>query len=262
LLLTKDVSYKHSASFQLNGVNLNIKKGEIVSLVGPNGSGKSTLLRLISRLIKPEEGEVILDGRMIDAMRSKDIAKKLAMLPQMQEQQSDLTVYELIEFGRHPHQRSHGRLTKEDEEIIQWAIAVTNLNKYKNRMLHSLSGGERQRAWIALAIAQRPKVLLLDEPTTFLDIAHQLDVMELVQQLNEQFGMTVLMVLHDINQAARYSDRLVVMKNGNIHYDGIPQCVLCREMFQSVFQIDAAIHRENGTAFFTPLKLEKKEVSI
>jgi len=255
LLRTKDVSFEHSVSFQLNGVNLNINQGEIVSLVGPNGSGKSTLLRLISRLIKPKEGEIILDGSVIDSMKSKDVAKKLAMLPQMQEQQSDLTVQELIEFGRYPHRKSHSRLAKEDEEIIQWAIEVTNLTNYKNRMLHSLSGGERQRAWIALAIAQRPKILLLDEPTTFLDIAHQLDVMELVQQLNKQFGMTVLMVLHDINQAARYSNRLVVMKNGNIHYDGIPQCVLCREMFQSIFQIDATIHKQNGNTFFTPLKL-------
>ncbi|AIF43072.1 ABC transporter ATP-binding protein [Virgibacillus sp. SK37] len=257
MLLTKDVSYEHSTSFQLKDVNLSIKQGEIVSLVGPNGSGKSTLLRLISRLIKPGTGEVILDGRMIDNMKSKEIAKKLAMLPQMQEHQSDLTVRELIEFGRYPHQKSYSKLSKEDEEIIQWAIDVTNLNDYKYRMLHSLSGGERQRAWIALAIAQRPKILLLDEPTTFLDIAHQLDVMELVQQLNQQFGMTVLMVLHDINQAARYSDRMVVMKNGTVHYDGIPQCVLCREMFQSVFQIDAAIHKENGNTFFTPLTLEK-----
>ncbi|HLR66620.1 ABC transporter ATP-binding protein [Virgibacillus alimentarius] len=255
MLRTKDVSFEHSVSFQLNGVNLNINQGEIVSLVGPNGSGKSTLLRLISRLIKPKEGEIILDGSVIDSMKSKDVAKKLAMLPQMQEQQSDLTVQELIEFGRYPHRKSHSRLAKEDEEIIQWAIEVTNLTNYKNRMLHSLSGGERQRAWIALAIAQRPKILLLDEPTTFLDIAHQLDVMELVQQLNKQFGMTVLMVLHDINQAARYSNRLVVMKNGNIHYDGIPQCVLCREMFQSIFQIDATIHKQNGNTFFTPLKL-------
>lgn len=261
MLLTKNITYEHSNSFQLNDINLDIQKGEIISLVGPNGSGKSTLLRVISRLIKPEDGGIILDGEMIETMKNKDVAKKLAMLPQIQEQQSDLTVYELIEFGRYPHQKSHNKLMKEDKEIIDWAIDVTNLNTYRNRMLHSLSGGERQRAWIALAIAQRPKVLLLDEPTTFLDIAYQLDVMELVQHLNKELGMTILMVLHDINQAARYSDRIVVMKDGLIQYDGIPQCVLCREMFQSVFHIDASIHRENGNTFFTPLKL-KKEVFI
>lgn len=258
MLLIKDTTYKHSTSFQLDRINLNIEKGEIISLVGPNGSGKSTLLRLLSRLITPDAGEIILDGKAIQTMKRKDLAKSLAMLPQMQEQQYDLTVYELIEFGRYPHQKSHRKLTKEDEEIIQWAMDVTNLNQYQNRMLYSLSGGERQRAWIALAIAQRPKVLLLDEPTTYLDIAHQLDIMELICHLNEQFGMTILMVLHDINQASRYSDRLVVMKDGKIQYDGKPKTVLCRDMFQSVFHIDATIYNENGHTFFTPRKLKEE----
>src|SRR5699024_2628658 len=172
---------------------------------------------------------------MISTMNSKEVAKKLAMLQQTQESQADLTVQELIEYGRYPPQKSYNRLSKEDVEIVQWAIRVTKLQKDKDRLLHTLSGGERQRAWIELAIAQRPKILLLDEPTTFLDISHQLDVMELLEQLNKEHGMTILMVLHDINQAAKYSDRLVVMKNGSIRYDGVPQCVLCREMFQTVF---------------------------
>lgn len=253
------MSFEHSSSFQLEGIDLHIKEGEIVSLIGPNGSGKSTLLRLVSRLITPKSGEVILDGRMIGTMKSLDVAKKLAMLPQMQDHQLDLTVQELIEFGRYPHRGSYSKLTKEDEDIIQWAIDVTRLNGYENRVLQSLSGGERQRAWIAMAIAQRPKILLLDEPTTFLDISHQLEVMELVKELNAQFGMTVVMVLHDINQAARYSDRLIVLKRGKIQYDGIPQCVLCREMFQSIFEIDADIYMENGKTFFTPIRLRKEE---
>lgn len=258
MLLTKNVSYEHSSSFQLDEIDLHIKQGEIVSLIGPNGSGKSTFLRLLSRLITPKSGEVVLDGQMIRTMKSTEVAKKLAMLPQIQDHQLDLTVQELIEFGRHPHQRSYGRLTKEDEDIVQWAMEVTGLIEYKNRMLQSLSGGERQRAWIAMAVAQRPKILLLDEPTTFLDISHQLEVMELVKDLNEQFGMTVVMVLHDINQAARYSDRLIVLKNGKVQYDGLPQCVLCREMFRSIFEIDADIYRENGTTFFTPLKYRRE----
>ena len=126
-------------------------------------------------------------------------------------------------------------------------------------MLQSLSGGERQRAWIAMAIAQRPKVLLLDEPTTYLDISHQLEVMELVMELNETYGMTIIMVLHDINQAASYSDRLIVLKDGSVRFDGIPQCVLCKEMFHSIFEIDAEIFMNNGKCFFTPSKLEKGE---
>lgn len=259
MLLTEGVSFRHSTAFQLDAVYLHIEEGEIVSLIGPNGSGKSTLLRLVSRLIRPESGEVFLDGQTIQSMKSSDVAKKLAMLPQMQDYQLDLTVGELVEFGRYPHRSGYGKLSKEDEEIIEWALTVTKLTDFKNRTLQSLSGGERQRAWIAMAIAQRPKILLLDEPTTFLDISHQLEVMELVKELNAKFGMTVVMVLHDINQAARYSDRLVVLKNGEIHYDGLPHRVLCREMFQSIFEIDAEIYKENGTPFFTPIKLRKEE---
>ncbi|QFG00955.1 ABC transporter ATP-binding protein [Psychrobacillus glaciei] len=258
MLQTKDVSFEHSSSFHLDTVDLHIREGEVVSLIGPNGSGKSTLLRLISHLIIPNSGEVMLDGTKMGSMKRQEIAKKLAMLPQMQDHQLDLTVGELVEFGRYPHRGAYSKLTKEDEEIIEWAINVTKLNNFKNRMLQSLSGGERQRAWIAMAIAQRPKVLLLDEPTTFLDISHQLEVMELVKELNEHFGVTVVMVLHDINQAARYSDRLVVLKNGKVQYDGIPQCVLCKEMFHSIFDIDARIYKEDGKAYFTPIKLRKE----
>ncbi|MFJ5771991.1 ABC transporter ATP-binding protein [Psychrobacillus sp. NPDC093180] len=259
MLQTKEMSFEHSPSFQLDTIDIHIKEGEIVSLIGPNGSGKSTLLRLITHLIQPKSGEVILDGTQMERMKRQEIAKKLAMLPQMQDHQLDLTVRELVEFGRYPHRKAYSSLTKEDEEIIEWAITVTRLNSYEYRMLQSLSGGERQRAWIAMAIAQRPKILLLDEPTTYLDISHQLEVMELVKELNERFNVTVVMVLHDINQAARYSDRLVVLKNGKIQYDGIPQCVLCREMFHTIFEIDANIYKENGKTFFTPIKLRKEE---
>ncbi len=260
MLQTKEIAYAHSDAFQLSEVDMHIKEGEIVSLIGPNGSGKSTYLRLISRLINPKSGEVILDGQRILSMRTQDVAKKLAMLPQMQDHQLDLTVAELVEFGRYPHRKTYSKPSLEDVEIVQWALDVTGLNKFKNRMLQSLSGGERQRAWIAMAVAQRPKILLLDEPTTFLDIAHQLEVMELIKELNREFNMTIVMVLHDINQAATYSDRLIVLKDGTIRFDGIPQCVLCKEMFQSIFEINADIFEKNDKLFFTPSRLEKEEV--
>ncbi|WP_153730498.1 ABC transporter ATP-binding protein [Sporosarcina obsidiansis] len=259
MLITKELTYRHSSSFELSSIDLHIKQGEIVSLLGPNGSGKSTFLRLISRLIRPESGEVLLNGEQLKQMKSQEVARNLAMLPQMQDHQLDVTVGELVEFGRHPHRSAYGKLSAEDQEIINWAIDVTNLGAYKNRMLQSLSGGERQRAWIAMAIAQRPKILLLDEPTTYLDISHQLEVMELVTELNETYGMTVVMVLHDINQAASYSDRLIVLKDGRVRFDGIPQCVLCKDMFQSIFEIDAEIFMNNGKCFFTPSKLRKGE---
>ncbi|MBW3216480.1 ABC transporter ATP-binding protein, partial [Salmonella enterica subsp. enterica serovar Javiana] len=150
------------------------------------------------------------------------------------------------------------RLNKEDEEIVDWALSVTNLEGYEYRLLHSLSGGERQRAWIAMTLAQRTNVLLLDEPTTFLDIVHQLEVMELVKRLNEEFGMTIIMVLHDINQAAQYSDRLLVLKRGKIQYDGIPEEVLRHEMFQHVFGIDVDIFQGSDKPFFTPKRISKR----
>ncbi|MEK3934632.1 ABC transporter ATP-binding protein [Sporosarcina sp. FSL W7-1349] len=259
MLTTEDLSYRQSAEFRLAEVDVHIKKGEIVSLIGPNGSGKSTLLRLLSRLNAPDTGQILLNGKEIARMDTRDVAKALAMLPQMHDHQLDLTVRELVGFGRHPHRSTYGKPLRGDEEIVEWALEVTKLSGFRNRLLHSLSGGERQRAWIAMAIAQRPNILLLDEPTTYLDIAHQLEVMELVTELNETFGMTIVMVLHDINQAARYSDRLIVLKEGRIRYDGIPQCVLCKEMFRSIFEIDADIFVKDGAHFFTPNKLRKDD---
>ncbi|TQR39512.1 ABC transporter ATP-binding protein [Lysinibacillus sphaericus] len=256
MLRIEHINYQHEfTNFRLDDINLKINEGEVVSLIGPNGSGKSTLLRVISRLLKPNTGTVYLDERNIHEMKSKEVAKTLTMLPQMNSHQLDLTVRELVEFGRHPHSGRKTVLSKEDIEIVNWAIEVTGLKHLQNRVLPSMSGGERQRAWIAMTVAQHPKVLLLDEPTTYLDIAHQLEVMELVKELNHKYNMTVIMVLHDINQAAQNSDRLIVLKKGKIHYDGSPHCVLCKEMFQSIFDIDAEIYIQGGKPIFTPVKL-------
>lgn len=262
MLSVKEVSYSHSDRFQIQNINVQIEAGEIISLIGPNGSGKSTLLRLIARLLHPRTGEVILDGKSIHTMKSADVAKKLAMLPQMHDHQLDLTVRELVAFGREPHKSWNSRLNKEDENIVEWALNVTKLEGYEHRLLHSLSGGERQRAWIAMTLAQRTNILLLDEPTTFLDIVHQLEVMELVKRLNEELGMTIVMVLHDINQAAGYSDRLLVLKQGEIQYDGAPECVLCHQMFHRVFGIEVDIFQGNEKPFFTPKRICKKGEEI
>lgn len=256
MLRTEHIKYKQEfTNFRLDDINLKINEGEVVSLIGPNGSGKSTLLRVLSRLLKPNSGTVYLDERNIHEMKSKEVARTLTMLPQMNNHQLDLTVRELVEFGRHPHSGGKTVLSKEDLEIVDWAIEVTGLKYLQNRVLPSMSGGERQRAWIAMTVAQHPKVLLLDEPTTYLDIAHQLEVMALVKELNEKYNMTVIMVLHDINQAAQNSERMIVLKKGKIHYDGSPHCVLCKEMFQSIFEIDAEIYMQGGTPVFTPVKL-------
>ncbi|AHN21212.1 ABC transporter ATP-binding protein [Lysinibacillus varians] len=256
MLRTEHIQYQHEfTNFQLEDINLKINEGEVVSLIGPNGSGKSTLLRVISRLLKPNSGKVFLDEQNIHKMKTKEVAKTLTMLPQMNSHQLDLTVRELVEFGRHPHSGGKTILSTADKEIVDWAIDVTGLRHLQNRVLPSMSGGERQRAWIAMTVAQHPKVLLLDEPTTYLDIAHQLEVMELVKELNHKYNMTVIMVLHDINQAAQNSERLIVLKKGKIYYDGSPFYVLCKEMFQSIFEIDAEIYMQDGNPIFTPVKL-------
>ena len=255
MLRTESIHYEHDLTkFKLQDINLKIDEGEIVSLIGPNGSGKSTLLRVISRLLKPNSGTVFLGEVNILKMKSTEVAKTLTMLPQMNNHQLDLTVRELVEFGRHPHSGKKLSLSKEDKEIVDWAIEVTGLQHMQNRLLPSMSGGERQRAWIAMTVAQHPKVLLLDEPTTYLDIAHQLEVMELVKELNRKYNMTVIMELHDINQAAQYSDRLIVLKKGQLHYDGLPHCVLCKEMFASIFDIEAEIHMQAGRPVFMPIR--------
>lgn len=255
MLFVRDVVYRHSDSFALEHINLEIREGEITSIIGPNGSGKSTLLRIVARLLQPLEGMVILDGRQLKSWGQKELAQTMTMLPQLTNHLLDITVSELVELGRYPYQRWAANLSQEDQRVIEWALNVTNLTSYANRFLPSLSGGERQRAWIAMAIAQCPKLLLLDEPTNHLDIVHQLEVMELVRQLNKQWGVTVVMVLHDINQAAQYSDRMIVVKQGRIVYEGAPQQVMCEEMFREVFGIDVHIvYDEDHQPFFFPKK--------
>lgn len=255
MLRTEAITYEHDITkFQLDNISINIRQGEIVSLIGPNGSGKSTLLRVISRLLKPDCGAVFLAEENVREMKANDVARSLTMLPQMNNHQLDLTVRELVEFGRHPYSGNKLKLSIEDIEVVDWAINVTGLKEMEHRLLPSMSGGERQRAWIAMTVAQHPKVLLLDEPTTYLDIAHQLEVMELIQNLNKEYKMTVIMVLHDINQAAQYSDRLIVLKGGKLYYDGLPHCVLCKEMFESIFDIEADITWRAGRPTFIPIR--------
>ncbi len=261
MLHIDNMSYEHSSLFRLKEIGLTISTGSIVSLIGPNGSGKSTLLRVMARLLVPKSGGILLDGKNIHHMKTKEVAKQLAMLPQMQEHLLDLTVKELVEFGRHPHQDGRSNQTSKDKEIVDWALHVTNMESMAYRLLPSLSGGERQRAWISMAIAQQPNILLLDEPTTYLDIAHQLEIMELIQELNRSQNMTIIMVLHDINQAAEYSDELFVMQQGEIQYTGTPQEVLTQKMFQQVFRIDVDLHENEGIPFYKPKRKNRREKS-
>lgn len=229
------------------GLNLTIEEGKVTTIIGPNGCGKSTLLKTIGRILKKQQGTVYLQEQNMQNLSTKDIAKKLAILSQTPIAPGQLKVEELIAYGRYPHRNNVNRLTNKDEEMIEWALTVTNTMEYRNRELAQLSGGQRQRVWLAMALAQETNILLLDEPTTYLDMAHQLEVLDIVKSLNEQHSCTIVMVLHNINHAARYSDHLIAMRNGIIMQTGTPQEILSAEVMRKVFNIDARIMEDPVT---------------
>lgn len=241
----------------LKDISFNVNAGEIVTIIGPNGSGKSTLIKTISRYLKPKSGSIYLDRVNINQINSKEIARNLAVLPQVKGVSSDISIEELVSYGRYPHIKFGKRMSKGDKDIVTWALEKTGLLEMKDRYVVTLSGGERQRAWIAMSLAQKPKILLLDEPTTFLDICYQLEILELVKELNKTLGITVVMVLHDLNQAARYSDKMLVINNGELWEYGEPCKVVSGELLKNIFKIDADIYEDkiNNCPYFIPRKI-------
>lgn len=221
-------------------LSLTLTPGHITALVGANGCGKSTLLRGLSRLLRPSHGAVYLDGQDIHSLKAKDLARRLGILPQAPTAPEGLTVHELIAQGRYPHQNWFQQWSAIDEQIVAEALEQTNLTLFADRAIDTLSGGQRQRAWIAMALAQQTDVLLLDEPTTYLDLAHQIDVLDLLAELNER-GRTIVMVLHDLNQAARYADMIVALRGGQIVAQGTPEHVITPENILQVFGLDADV---------------------
>ncbi len=254
---TKNLQVKYGDKLVLKNANFKVNNGEIVTVIGPNGSGKTTLIKALSRCIKATSGNVYLDGKDIYQIPTKKIATEMAILPQVKNVSADVTIENLVSYGRYPHLGFGKRIKKDDKDIISWAIEKTGLIKLKDRYIATLSGGERQRAWIAMALAQKPKILILDEPTTYLDISYQLEVLELVKELNESLGITVIMVLHDLNQAARYSDNIYVLKDGEICEYGIPNNIIKSTLLKDVFRIEANIYRDevNDCPYFIPYKI-------
>lgn len=242
-------------------VCLEFKRGEVYSIIGPNGCGKTTLMRAISRNMKPKAGRVLLEGEDIFRMNTKRVARHIAMLSQNNATMSDVTVRTLVQYGRYAHKEWWRGQSGEDAEIVDWALETTGMADYANRKLDALSGGERQRAWIAMSVAQRPEILLLDEPTTYLDISHQLEIMELVSRLNREQGITIVMVLHDINHAARYSDELIVLNERRVWKRGDPWSMLESGVLREVFRVEASISKdeENGTPVFYAKRVVKEE---
>ncbi len=225
----------------LKNLSLAIEEGKIVSILGPNGSGKSTLLKALSRNIKPDKGIIYLEDKNLAQISGKMIAQQMAVLPQSPQAPSDLTVRDLVEFGRFPHQSWWRGKSEQDEVCVGWALNQTGLAQMADRVVSTLSGGERQRVWIAMALAQKPEIVLLDEPTTYLDICHQLEIMELLATFNHEHKLTVVMVLHDINHAARYSDYVVILQQGQIFAAGKPEDVITEHTLREVFGVESEI---------------------
>lgn len=237
----------YDAGLVVEGLDLEVPIGQVSAIVGPNGCGKSTTLRALARLLKPKGGAVLLDGKAVARLPTKEVAKQLAMLPQGPSSPEGLTVERLVWHGRYPHQGFLGTTSQADADAVAWALAQTHLEPFAKRPLDSLSGGERQRAWVAMALAQQTPVLLLDEPTTFLDLGHQLEVLELVRELNALQHMTILMVLHELNQAARYSDYMFAMHEGKIWSQGVPAEVLTVELLDQVFGVRAEVRIDTAS---------------
>ncbi len=232
----------------LSDVNLKIPKGRITMLIGQNGCGKSTLLKSMARILPAKKGDIFLEGKNMAGMTKKAIARRLAVLPQSPVVPEGILVKDLVGYGRFPYQKPLSGLGREDHKIINWAMEKTGVYELRERKVEQLSGGQRQRVWLALALAQKTGVLLLDEPTTYLDMAHQLEILELLKKLNQEEEVTIVVVIHELNHAAKFGDHIVGLKNGEVLFEGTPEDVICRENLRNLYEIDAVLvnQKEKG----------------
>ncbi|GHD12495.1 ABC transporter ATP-binding protein [Tianweitania populi] len=240
-LTISDLAAGYGDALVLGGLDLEVPTGGITAIVGANACGKSTLLRVMSRLLSPRSGQVLLDGKSIHRMPPRQLARTLGLLPQSPIAPEGITVADLVSRGRHPHQGLLSRWTQADDEAVASALEATKTFDLAERPVDELSGGQRQRVWIAMALAQQTDLLLLDEPTTFLDISHQVEVLDLLTDLNKRRGTTIVMVLHDLNLAARYADYLVAIADGRLHAAGKPEAILTEDTVRKVFGLESRI---------------------
>lgn len=250
----REVRLGYGAEPVIDGLSLEIEPGSFTAIIGPNGCGKSTLLRSLARVLSPRAGAVLLDGERVDALPSRQVARQVGLLPQAQEAPAGITVAELVERGRFPHRGAFAVPSAADREAVASALEVTGLTELAARPVAQLSGGQRQRVWMALVLAQQTETILLDEPTTWLDLAHQVELLDLCARLNETEGRTIVIVLHDLNQAARYAERLVVMRRGAIVAHGAPGDVLTEQLVEDVFGLACRVipDPETGTPLIVP----------
>lgn len=240
-LETRQLTLSYGERNIIEGLDLNIPRGKITVFIGSNGCGKSTLLRSLARLLKPKGGAILLDGEAIAKRSTKEVAKRLAILPQGPTAPEGLSVLQLVKQGRYPYQSWLQQWSEEDEKMVTRALEATQLTSLANRPVDSLSGGQRQRAWIAMTLAQGTETILLDEPTTYLDMSHQIEILDLLFELNETEQRTIVMVLHDLNLACRYAHHIIAVNNQTVVAEGAPEEVMTQDLVRTVFQMDCEI---------------------
>lgn len=242
----KHISFNYGKGFMMKDVSVTFKKGKITAIVGPNGSGKSTLLMLLSRIYQPTSGDIVLSGKNIRGMKTKEFAKQVAVVHQRNQIISDISIRKIVSYGRLPFRNYYQKLSEEDDKIIDWALKITNLSDYEHCMLDKLSGGQQQRVWLAMSLAQRTPVLLLDEPTTYLDIKYQIEILELIRKINRDYQITIILVHHDINQALCYSDEILAMKDGRVLFNGAGSNVISKSSLSQLYdcEIEVITHKE------------------
>ncbi|SHJ18908.1 ABC transporter ATP-binding protein [Lutispora thermophila] len=260
----KDISINYGKREIIKDVTIEFPKGKTTTIIGPNGSGKTSLLKVISRAVTPVRGEVVFNGKPLKQYKLKELAKKIAYLPQVHNSPSDIDVRTLVSYGRYPYKQFGRGLTRYDNDIIDNTIEITGLKNLQNRLVETLSGGERQRAWIAMTICQQPEVLVLDEPITYLDIGFQLEVMELIKKLGEEMQLTIIMVLHDINFASRYSHYLLSIKDKGVYSYGDPRKIITSGKLEDIFGIQSQIFEDekNNCPFIIPEKKRSKWLTL
>ena len=250
----KGLSFAYGKQQVINSLDLSLHEGTITTLIGANGCGKSTLFNLMTKNLKPDAGEIFLQGDNIGQFKLKDFAKQVAIVHQYNTAPTDLSVEKLVGYGRTPyHTMGLSADARQDAEKVQWAMEITHTLKHREKPVSELSGGQKQRVWIAMALAQDTKVLFLDEPTTYLDIRYQLQILQLIRKLNQEYGITIIMVLHDINQSLYYSDEIVAMENGKIIAQGRPEEIITPKLVKAVYDVELQISSVDGKPFVIPV---------
>lgn len=251
----ENLEFGYKEDLILKNLSFNIEKGKFLSIVGPNGSGKSTILKILNNLYYPKSAKILIDGKNINKFKKKELARKMALVPQNTVIDYEFTVEEIVLMGRHPYKKRFEKENNRDEKILREVLEMTNTSHLKDRAITEISGGERQRVLIARALAQNPSIILLDEPTAHLDINHQIEILSLLKKLNKEKGTTIVLVIHDINLGIRYSDEIIILNKGEILGKGVPEKVITKKNIELAYNLKVAIdkNKHTNTIYLTPV---------